>query len=1254
MDLYSCSPKEWRENEEIFLKLLEDSTNLNKIPLINVCEPNNLKTQCLVRFKGMIQDMLSPEYYLEKYEVVNEATGDKSVGCSKYCDHITTKAGEYIDDDSPNTVTSERQTYVVISVPAVNQWVEELEYDLNKLKLDSETSKESCDMQVDESTSAQNPSKKLCTEGNRTVSDNEALGTNYPIPDKAGKICHVIIYNSEELKLNEMCEFIGFLSVPQADNSRKLPLIHCVKYKHLRHNNPLVIDDHVTENDRWEYFYKELRIVITQLLLGDELAAEYLILHLISEVYSRQDFLSLGKFSLNISNIPTKQNMNYVSDVYKFIELLIPKSYYLPMTLDNMNTLPIIPKKDYETDRLSSGILQLTKNTHIVLDETKLTPGRLNAAGVENVKAFGNVIRYQKVSYDFNYYPLEFDCDIPFLIFSEGKSMISCDVHVILKPDPTSMETFAEILVAAKHFLNNELLNSLRKYLTLARLGKYEISNGVENLVQEEFIKMRQNNENTTVDDLHTLLVLARLICLTQGKESLDEDCWRKACEMEEKRKLRIPKNNKDSIQTTPLDDSISEDDAQNEENPDKGGEVKEDVPQRTRCVSLKNEVSASHTDNFSTDEHDSLREGYDPTLRGIQQSDSGTDLTENLKYDIEADWHKFWALNGEKLIWESWIEKYSAFINPDYLQYPNQVFGDAKNGVSDTEGNHQSKPEKFSFDEKDVNALIKPECSYKKENGHKNLTLIRNLSVSDEKLFTEISDGWNPLSPLSVEGETEVERLLSSRCGSHASGSVRTVDSMTNVTRMTVSSIDLSNSTSSSDSFSSVSSVSSSVASEESEEDYQCQWNVLWKKHYEEEYLRQYNKFIKCTDSSTNSEITDEILPTIKSDLTSKKSVITEKLVKGDLKPTKIKPESEISTLTEVFDNLNMSSTEDSEVSEEENEAMDSETAQMEAMGLPTSFCKSNKSPSVGKISNSSKSSDQADSFNAGRNRVRAAFSIIGVEFQEDSQEKLTGRVEYKVKHIRHQNRQLKMRANKRPKHLYFDEDGNGLSSKDNSEEMLHGILSDDSDNRLSSCDEETVLVGTTPPKNDDKAEDTPASKRKKRKRKPFLPPEIKENAKLRKYWHRRFSLFSKFDQGIKLDEVIAIDIDPKKIDLAHNNAKVYGVEEKIEFIVGDFFQLSPNLKADVVFLSPPWGGPSYLTQQVYDLETMLQPFPLSKLLEAARKITENVAVFLPRNSNTFSLICAAGPNGKVEIEQDFLNKKLVSITAYYNELIK
>ena len=61
----------------------------------------------------------------------------------------------------------------------------------------------------------------------------------------------------------------------------------------------------------------------------------------------------------------------------------------------------------------------------------------------------------------------------------------------------------------------------------------------------------------------------------------------------------------------------------------------------------------------------------------------------------------------------------------------------------------------------------------------------------------------------------------------------------------------------------------------------------------------------------------------------------------------------------------------------------------------------------------------------------------------------------------------------------------------------------------------------------------------------------------------------------------MIAIDIDPEKIALARHNATVYGVADRIEFIVGDFFDVVPNITAaDVIFLSPPWGGPDYLTK--------------------------------------------------------------------------
>nr|XP_010968991.1 trimethylguanosine synthase [Camelus bactrianus] len=234
-------------------------------------------------------------------------------------------------------------------------------------------------------------------------------------------------------------------------------------------------------------------------------------------------------------------------------------------------------------------------------------------------------------------------------------------------------------------------------------------------------------------------------------------------------------------------------------------------------------------------------------------------------------------------------------------------------------------------------------------------------------------------------------------------------------------------------------------------------------------------------------------------------------------------------------------------------------------------------------------------------------------------------------------------------------------------------------------------------------------AGNKKKRKKKRSkdrktvgLPPDIAAVPELAKYWAQRYRLFSRFDDGVKLDRegwfsvtpekiakhiagrvsqaftcggvvvdafcgvggntiqfaltgkrVIAIDIDPVKIDLARNNAEVYGTADKIEFICGDFLQLAPGLKADVVFLSPPWGGPDYATAEIFDIRTMMSPDGF-EIFRLSQKITNNIVYFLPRNADVDQVASLAGPGGQVEIEQNFLNNKLKTITAYFGDLIR
>uniref|UniRef100_A0A3B4AGA6 Trimethylguanosine synthase n=1 Tax=Periophthalmus magnuspinnatus TaxID=409849 RepID=A0A3B4AGA6_9GOBI len=228
--------------------------------------------------------------------------------------------------------------------------------------------------------------------------------------------------------------------------------------------------------------------------------------------------------------------------------------------------------------------------------------------------------------------------------------------------------------------------------------------------------------------------------------------------------------------------------------------------------------------------------------------------------------------------------------------------------------------------------------------------------------------------------------------------------------------------------------------------------------------------------------------------------------------------------------------------------------------------------------------------------------------------------------------------------------------------------------------------------------------NRRGKQRRTDPIPEEVAAEPELAKYWAQRHRLFSRFDQGIRLDRegwfsvtpekiaehiavrvqstfrsaqlivdafcgvggnaiqfalsgsrVLAVDIDPVRLDLTRHNAAVYGVADRMDFIQGDFLQLAPRLRGDVVFLAPPWGGPAYLNADVFNIQTMMEPdgYPLY-IFQKAKLISDNIVYFLPRNADMDQIASLAGPGGRVEVEQNFLNNKLKTITAYFGDLIK
>lgn len=80
------TPEYFVANQSECQRVLEDPGVLTEIPLLNNVQSHEIKDKELVRFRGMIQDMYNPEYYLKEYEVKNTDTGNIDVRCGMYMD----------------------------------------------------------------------------------------------------------------------------------------------------------------------------------------------------------------------------------------------------------------------------------------------------------------------------------------------------------------------------------------------------------------------------------------------------------------------------------------------------------------------------------------------------------------------------------------------------------------------------------------------------------------------------------------------------------------------------------------------------------------------------------------------------------------------------------------------------------------------------------------------------------------------------------------------------------------------------------------------------------------------------------------------------------------------------------------------------------------------------------------------------------------------------------------------------------------
>jgi len=436
----------------------------SKVPSLNETTGRDLVDGQLVRFRGMVQDMFDPEYYLRIYAVRDLANaGRVNMRTGKYKDAAEMGAREEILEEE--VVHGERLTLHCVSVPGEAPWVRQEHLRLNfrenesknALKRVRDDEKASMDESMD--TTEEGDNKKAKTDEAVDVATGRPTGVTQnveeskmytPIASKHSMSCLVKFYPSagageSPFAVNDVVEFVGIVSLkPAPDDGAEdggahvdvassqpavlAPRLHVVAHRTLTHGHPSLPQELPTITSEAEVIRAELKGVLTEALLGDALAAEYLICHLLARVYLRRDVLTLGKFSLNLFNLPREEN--YGKRLSTIIQLLLCNSHYFPMSVANFNQQTFVPKKDYKLNRLTSGLLQLPKHTHLILDETAMGEGTLQPAGVRNLTALGQLIRWQRLEYDFEFHKLDFEKDVPCLVLSEGRSMLPNDCQV--------------------------------------------------------------------------------------------------------------------------------------------------------------------------------------------------------------------------------------------------------------------------------------------------------------------------------------------------------------------------------------------------------------------------------------------------------------------------------------------------------------------------------------------------------------------------------------------------------------------------------------------------------------------------------------------------------------------------------------------------------------------------------------------------------------------------------------------------------
>ncbi|KAI8051154.1 mini-chromosome maintenance replisome factor-domain-containing protein [Syncephalis plumigaleata] len=568
---------------EYFNALYDTEEKRDRIPSLNTLPTSEWRPGTLVRFRCMVQDtsfgqeiavdaVCSSDGQTWKSYRYSDGTSNESDDATSTSDTAVNVDALYAGQDRVRL--NELQLLYCVSIPGETEWARR-QYN------EKMTARWGYDPLI--------PSSNDTTASNNLNAHSSKLAIKHPIEEEASYSCGVIVKilgNADDIKVTDTVEFIGVYSQAPVINDDLLsvgsgtgaieysPCIHAIVHRvlHSDAETPLRVSrcldktGHLTTTDdinpRDIAIESRQRILddFTQLLNGDSLAAEYMLLALISRVQHRVNTTTVGNLTLNLTKIPAssassnevRTSDNDISRLYSTLARrvhhrltdLVSKCVTLPMSLHCLNHRPFWPRDTGSgVEKLASGRLQLSAGTCLLIDETALDEGKLEDTGVRNVRALARVVETQQLDYAFPYRgEISFPTNLNLLIFSTARSMLPAEFVLPLQLNSTTDNATTD---ADANAVDEECLQQWRMYLVITRVLAHEIPETLSQQIQQDFVDRRRANTEQAMPvmtdaELSRELLVARLIAQSYGEEKLNETHWQQAKSMESERRARL------------------------------------------------------------------------------------------------------------------------------------------------------------------------------------------------------------------------------------------------------------------------------------------------------------------------------------------------------------------------------------------------------------------------------------------------------------------------------------------------------------------------------------------------------------------------------------------------------------------------------------------------------------------------------------------------------------------------------------------